>query len=420
MKIKKLISFMVLTALFVMTIGPAVAVATPTVDTNLLRGEGGGSDPIIKVKWEMNGPCFDPSTGYNDCSTVTGGEGTDADTDPGAQFMAPGVWNSSMNYTVCAIATDPNGVSDVNGVYADIYYPEGRSYHPEDPLHLDQISGGTSSNWDYGVNACGAFIEQNTLIKLDKDDGIDLFCNKIKNNNNNLPTFFPVAQNPADPNNPGPLYDYDEICGVTGELEKEEAHVYCDDKTLTWEDPAGYYKVIVSAQDNAGNSSNYVENHFAYLPLTSFAADFTAVNYGEVLLNVHKKISGDLNFGTASNPTVRNLGNTRLYMKVAQDDMGLGQSSGNWNVQYDARLGSNSADWRIYSPFKYKATAGDPTSDQYQILEDILDLSEEEEMDFSILVTKWPTVATTFVGDMWLSASPAQFRQCYGDPVNPL
>ena len=377
------------------------------VSTSLTPKTGGGTPPIVKVKFEMKGPSFDTGGNY---VGWTGGEGKDDSDAPDAQFMATNIWGTYMQYTVCAVATDPDthGTAEIAGVYADIFYP----ISPVDSLDIpaihantacpDTTDGGTEIEPDYGVGGCGAFIEENTLVKLSKVDGIDLFCNKIQNENNDLPKF---ATN----------YDYAEVCY---ELEKEEAAVYCDDKQLKWEDPAGLYKVEVNAQDRDGTSSILV-NHFEYLPSTSYEVDFGSINYGNVFLNTHTKVSGDKVFTPAGDgkPTVRNLGNTRLYMHIAQDDMALDKSSGNWNVQYDARVGGNEDDWAVYDPFDVKSS-GAPvwnnggTGTEYTRLEDILDLSEEEEMDFSILIKKWPGSASSYSGDMWLNATQAMFRVC--------
>lgn len=382
--IKKLIASLSALAVAVWVVSP-VFVAATDVSTGLTRGAGGGSNPIVKVKWEMK----------------TGTQGQDDSADAGAQFNAPGVWDGTMDYTACAIATDPNGIGDLAGVYADIYYPAGKSIHDKSPstdVHRD-IHNGTV---DEGQGGCGAKIEQNTLVKMDKDAGYNLFCNSIRNNNTNLPTF-------------ATGYNYEELCAATGELQKEEAYVYCEPKHLKWEDPAGLYTVKVKAQDKGGNDSNILENNFEYLPLTAFDKDFTNVDYGQVMLSQpgdpHKKIPGDLTFGTANLPTIRNLGNTRLWMHVAQDDMGLDKSSGNWNVNFDARVGNNLADWTNYSPFGYKPATPVWSSD-YTRLEDILDLSETEEMDFSILVTKWPDSNESYSGNMSLAATEAPFRTC--------
>jgi hypothetical protein len=102
-------------------------------------------------------------------------------------------------------------------------------------------------------------------------------------------------------------------------------------------------------------------------------------------------------------PTVRNTGNTRLYMGIEQDDMGLGTTDGTYNVRYDARVGNTAEDWKNYYP------------EQKKWLQDIVDLSEEEEMDFSILVTKFPNTDTTWTGNMTLDAKFAEFRKCYQD-----
>mgnify|MGYP000058804183 CR=1 FL=1 len=382
----------VISLVLALSFGLVVTAVATTISTGLTKGQGGGSAPYIKAKWEMYGPCFDGSS-WNGCSGA-GGQGLDASGDPGAQFAPPQEWGKNLNYTVCAIATDPNGADDIDGVYADIYYPSNRPMHVSmDPDEIDNPSGG-----------CGAFIEENTLIKLSKDEGYELICNQIRNNNYDLP-----VKNPDYPT----LSDlYEDICGPEGELQKEEAFVYCDDKTLTWEDPAGFYKVEVFAQDNAGNSSEKLENHFEYLAFTGYEVDFSSVDYGEVLLDVHKKVSGDRNFDTADKPTVRNIGNTRLNMKVAQDDMNLGQSSGEWNVRYDARVGNLTSDWAYYYPFGY---VGDtPSSDDYTELNEILDLSETEEMDFSIEVFKWPD-EDNFAGELWLDAEYAEFDESLCD-----
>lgn len=398
---KKLIVLSLMISLFAWVLAPALTLATP-ITTGLTRSTGGGANPIIKAKWEMNGP-------YNASSTW----GTDDSPAPGAQFMPTGIWGSrttdpdagEKKFSICTIVTDPDGVPDINRVFTDWYYPSDVAFHPAPVGNPDEINGGpdtgytnpngdVSPGYDYGVNGCAAPVEdENELFALSKMDGYNLFCNAIRNNNNNLPKFYSP-------------YDYDEICGETGELMKETAVVYCTDKVLEWEDPAGDYRVDVLAQDDAGLYS-YTQapntNNFEYLPLTGYEVDFANVDYGSVKLNTHKVISGDTTFetsGTSTRPTVRNVGNTRLYMSVNQNDMNLGTTDGNWNVEYDARVGNNSADWRYYDP------------NETQWLEDILDLSETEEMDFSILVKKFPLLSSNWTGSMWLGSTQAEFRQC--------
>ncbi len=363
--IKKVIAMFSMVAVSVATMGISAAVA---VDTSLTSDTTGGANPIVKAKWEMNSG-RDANGKYL--------EGDDS-TAAGAQFMPSGQYQVNKRITLCSIVTDPDGLADINNVYADVFYPE----------NIDLGSHHVKLPGQSGLG-CGELMQEDSLTKLSKADGIELFCNKIRNNNNNLPTF-----------NTG--YTYDEICKTDGELQKETAAVYCGEKDLSYEDPSGDYKVWAIAQDKNGLQGT-LENYFKYFPLTAYEVDFTSVNYGNVRLNTHKIISGNLLWEPANStmPTVRNVGNTRLSMKVMQDDMGLGLTDSVYNVKYDGRVGSN-ASFVNYVPFQTKT------------LPDPLDLSEMDEMDFSIDISKFPPthVGTSYTGTMTLSATSAAHLVC--------
>lgn len=389
---KKITSLLVVSFLTMM-FAPLMASAAPapTATTTLTRdATGGGAAPIVKAKWEMVGK-YTQTVG-------TTAEGKDDSIDAGAQIAPTGLYGTYKDYSICTIVTDPDGMADISNVYTDIYYPVDRSIHAN-PAFPDVINGGMTGNpADIGLEKCGAQRgDENVLSKLDKTKGYNLFCNSIRTNNNNLPTFYDNPLTPAT----GDKFDYNEICNPDGELMKETAYVYCAEKQLYYEDPAGDYKVLVFALDKAGRFSNQAVNYFNYIALTSFTVDFTAVNYGNVKLNTHKRISGDLTFTPGDGkPTVRNLGNTRLEIGITQNDMGMGTTDGIYNVQYDARVGSNEADWKNFPPVAH------------EWLQDIVDLSEDEEMDFSILVTKFPTETSTWNGTMTLDARMSSFRAC--------
>ena len=362
---KKVISLFAIFTFLSLAVMPAFA-GVP-ITTGLTQLQSGGDAPIVKAKWEMN----------------TGMLGTDDSNDPGSQFMPTGVKDRDRVITICAIVTDPDGLADVDGVYADVYYPEGIDLGPSHVALPNQSGDG-----------CGMFMQEDTLYPLDKLAGIELFCNKVRNGNNNLPVF-----------NTG--YNYDEICKTDGELWKETARVYCADKHLSYEDPSGMYKVTAVAQD-ANSLTGTLDNFFEYMPLTAFEVDFTSVDYGNVKLNTEKIINGDLVWdpATSTMPTIRNVGNSRMNLQVWQDDMGLGQTSGEWNVTFDARVGSV-VPHQDYPP-EFTAT-----------LEDALDLSELDEVDFSILVTKFPIDhGTTWIGNMILSAVSASHLIC--DPIKEM
>ncbi len=358
---KKVIAMFSMMAVSVSMMGLNVAVAQQTVDTTLTKSTGGGEIPIVKAKWEAN------SDRYTDDSIA-----------PDAQFLPSGRYQQNKTIAICAVVTDPDGVSDIDAVYADVYYPENIALGDSHVVLNNQSGLG-----------CGKLMQEDTLTKLDPDPGYDLFCNKVRNENTNLPTFN------------GSTYDYEEICNPdTGELKKLEAAVYCGEKTISYEDPNGDYKVLAAAQDASGLTGT-LENYFTYLPMTAFDKDFTTVNYGSVKLNTHKIISGDLDMMTTSVPTVRNVGNTRLSLNVLQDDMGLGMTSGNYNVQYDARVGSD-AEFVTYDP------------NVTTLLNLPLDLSEVNEVDFSVLITKFPPDHTSdsFIGNMTLTATSADHLTC--------
>ncbi len=365
---KKLIASLMSIAILVWVAGPLTVIADQTVNTSLVKSSVGGAAPTVKVKWEMDGPY---------ASLL----GTDAQTTAGAQFMPSGVYQAGKTISICAVATDPDGVADIDSVYGDVFYPENVYLGPS---HEADRQG------------CGQMVgTECRMTKLAKAVGMDLICTKIRNNNTNLPAWFDS-------------YNYDEICKADGELQKETAYVYCCDKVLSYEDPSGAYDVMVFAQDKNGADSNYLHNTMTYLPLTAFETDFNQVNYGDVKLNTHKIINGNLAFAGTVNgdgmATVRNVGNTRLQMSVLEDDMGLGQTGTAWNVKYDGRVGNDSGDWSIYSP----------TNTTW--LKKVLDLSETNEMDFSIDISKFPPVGTSFIGKMTLGAkSVGHLTQCPTD-----
>ncbi|MFA5131128.1 MAG: hypothetical protein WC467_01760 [Patescibacteria group bacterium] len=362
---KKYFNIFAIVTVISFSLSPLLALAqtTSSVDTMLTRDSSGGANPIVKAKWEMN------STKGTDQKYL----GTDAATTAGAQFMPSGQYQVGKTITVCGIVTDPDGVADIDNVYSDVFYP---------------VDISTGPNHEPNRLGCGQQLPEFTLTKLSKADGIELFCNKIKNNNNNLPTF-----------NEG--YGYSEICALDGELWKETAYAFCGEITLSYEDPSGSYNTQVLAQDKSGKDG-MLTNTFTYLPLTAFEADFNSVAYGNVRLNTHKIISGDLNYSpNDGRATVRNIGNTRLSMKVWQNDMGLSQTDGQWNVKYDGRVGS-SAEFANYWPETTKT------------LTESLNLSQTNEMDFSVTITKFPPNhdGDNYVGNMVLSATPVAHLTC--------
>jgi hypothetical protein len=289
-----------------------VAIAVPAfAETTEVTVTAGGGSPPI-VKCKWETP-------------------DDGDTGPGTQVLPSGTYQVYKEVHFWAVVTDPEGVETVSNVFVDVYHPAGP---PEN----------------------GSFKYQLELLEVDQAAGITAFENAWTGD---LITF-----------NTG--HDYD---SVLHQLQQGLARVYEGTQVLSYHQPAGDYQVKVKAYDLPGNPSVVLTNYFTYVAVTAMELDFTTVNYGTVQMSINKWIGGDQTFGTANLPTVRNVGNTNLQITIVQDDMGLGDTSGEPNVIYDARLGANGVH-AIYAP------------EQEVTLEDVLPLCNTQKLDFSIHVKK--------------------------------
>lgn len=372
----KKIALFTLLALTLATFGVGSAYATGNeiyVGTDLMKDTTGGQAPVTQAVWSMN-PTKDVNGKY---------VGTDASTDSGAQFMPSGQYQVNTTIAICAIASDPDGLANVNNVYADVFYPEGIAVGTSHVKLLSQTGSSTAG--------CGVLMQQDVLSKLTKVDGYNLFCNNIRFNNTNLPTI-------------NTAYTYETICKADGTLQKEEAAVYCYEKEISYEDPSGSYAVWGVTQDQVG-LQGILKSSFTYLPVTAFETDFSKVHYGNVRFATEKIISGDLAWDETGYPetnksSIRNVGNTRASIAINQDDMGFGKSSGLYNVSYRARIGNNETDWAVYDP--YVTTT----------LKKSLDLSELNEIDYAITVKKFPSASELYAGTMVLTATDAGHLVC--------
>ncbi len=355
---------------FAMTLGgltPVMAVSPESVTTTLsAKNEGGDNDhsPVVLVSWAAreNGWSDDSDAAYS-------------------QILPSGVHEEHTTIRICTIATDPDGLDDIDNVYTRIYYPDNIALGD----HHNPLPGQSG-------DGCGLQMQQDELGKLGKSEGYNLFCNHIRNNNHNLPEWEGAS-------------DYDEICGEEQVLQKETAAVWCYEKEISYEDPSGYYEVEIDVRDDHGPGAIH-EFGFDYLPLTAFEIDFDSIDYGTVKTGTQKIISGDRTFDPEDDrATVRNVGNTRLGMGVEQSDMGLGYTSSNSNATFKARIGSD-ASWTHYSP------SFDTGWTERKWIDNHLDLSEANEMDFGITVHKFP-VHTDYTGEMVLSGRSVDHLECY-------
>jgi len=382
MMTKKFISALALVAV---VLGPNAAMATTvsaaTITTGLQQDASTpqASAPVVIAKWEMDGPT----------SALTG---TDASCDPNSQIQATGVCGQMKTVSICGIVTDPNGKTDVKHVYGDVYYPNNVRLGNS---HIDAETGLPRE-----VSTCGEMVRECTMTPLSNTDAFNLFCTKIRNSNNNLPTF---AAN----------YNYGNVCddAQSGVLPKQTAYVECCDFTMSYEDPNGPYTVNVWANDQSDYNSVPLSNTMTYLASKAFDVDFTGIDYGKVKTGIWQEVPGNTVWATTAGvngASVRNCSNTRLQIGVWQNDMGIKDPNGTTYATFEGRIGSSSA-YATYGPnllntdLTHKAT----------MLAKTLDLSELNEMDFGVNVSKFPIQLTgPFSGTMELSAVAADHIAC--------
>ena len=388
--LKKFVALMTLAALVA---GPAQALAqtTPadpaetTITTGFTVKTFGDVEitevPVIKAVWET--PDDYPLS---------------AET----QMDAPADCGQQKEVTVCAVLED-NSLTDLMTAAQANAVLNGKAW-----LYYDRRPGQSADNYDLRVNAESSPIALNALSK---DDSIALFCNGTEPGQaigTRIPGIVTYYERPGMTTST--LYDYADICDdQTGQLYKGTARVYCGIFNLSYESAAGDYEVQVKATDAQANNvyTPRESNWLTYVPWTAYEVDFDEVDYGSVAMNewdldMDGNNIGDGTWGPSTidnvtlRPTVRNLGNTELNMKVWQSNM---SQNGNplINVKYKARVGSQTASWKQYN------------KETWTTLNEVLPLSTKMEMDFGIYTDDWLQGGETFEGTMKLDAVSSAF-----------
>jgi hypothetical protein len=354
---------------------PAVAQPPPptpipgnSVDVSTGVNVSGGTTtpPIIKCKWEQD-------------TTALLEDGDPTHDIAGSQFLPPGVYNGTKMVQYWVVVTDPEGVSTVSKVSVDVYHPDGSFKYQVILTKVDKFSVGLPA---YLAAKAAGLVTYNTGY---------------------MPT--------------GPLMEDDD---VWTELDKCTAEVYMGSEVMDYHQPCGLYRVNADAMDNgnawASENNTDLQNFFKYICVPKFEVDFNALNYGNVSVCSEKWIAGDTVFddpiAPAPNPnpaTVRNIGNIPIKLTVMQTDMGFSHSgatptayqgstpppdgASNWNVVFDARMGSIVTNGMYYDPL-VEVT-----------LPNVLPLCNTDELDFSIHVVK--STAGPHSGTITLGCVPA-------------
>jgi hypothetical protein len=352
----------------------AIPVFAATASTGVQVNSGSSNPPLVKCKWESTDSAPDAESGDPSHTSYVDPKLTQVAPTPGFQAK------TTVNFW--AVVTDNAGIGNLGSIYADVYYP-------------------ASGTTDPGANNSLKFEVQLTQVIANGPNSAALSDFMAANAahmveiNAATPTFaYPIGSNASQ------VGDIEEEL-IQGTANLYEGTYYFDNCEL-----AGDYTVTVNAV-NLQNVHGTLSNILQWLPLTSAAFDFTAVNYGTVAIGVDKQINGDYiwNTSTGANPaTIENTGNTYLQMTVRQDDMGLGSTQVNgvttWNVFYDARMGDGSlGGFANNGIVTYQPNVT-------TTLPQILKLCALDKIDFSITVVKDPSTGTNhgYSGTMTLGA----------------
>jgi hypothetical protein len=387
---KKLVAITVALALaltLALTAIPASANGPIDVGTGVDVSGGTTTPPIVKCKWEQ-----DITTDLED--------GDILHQTPGAQFLPPAVFGGTKVIQYWAVVTDPEGVSTVKTVSAEVYHPAGP---PENGSKKYQVIMEKVSKFDVGLPAYRAARAAGLVMYGPGYGGASPYEPPCMIPNPTDPTLPPIPVDQVIDPATGEIICTDDIWY---ELDKCTAEVYMGWELIDYHQPAGDYRVVVDACDNgnawAGQATppTDLENYFTYLPVAAFEIDFNSLTYGTVSVCNEKWVAGDTVFqnpypdaAPVPNPaSVRNIGNVDIQLTVEQTDMGFGYSgtpptaysgqvppavgASNWNVVFDARLGSDPANAMYYDP-EVEVT-----------LPNKLPLCNTEELDFSIHIIK--------------------------------
>ncbi len=380
MKTKTMLAIMMALLLCAAFAVPVYAVTTEVTVT------ADGVAPIIKCKWET------PDSA--DTAHATAG----TQVAPAAGTFNPTTGEQTIGCVdvyYWAVVTHPLGMGAISGVYAEVFHPEAQA-------RVNITGEPVTDVW------CGSFKYQVELVEFtpaNNANQIAKFQDALDDGLVTLNGTYWTADG-FDCDDDGDIDNDDFICDIIDQLNQGEAELYRGIEELCNHQPAGDYSVDYQAA--AGSSlSTIVNNTMTFAEMSSFLIDFTAVNYGQVAVDIHKWVGGDALLNTPDKPTVWNNGNTYLALSVTQDDAGFGQRSvggvPTWNVHWDARLGPERPGGNVnYDPFV------DPPAD----IPGILVMCTPTKLDYSILVEKAPDGAKVYSGEMTLTSTKVDFTGC--------
>jgi hypothetical protein len=373
---KKIIAT-VISVVMLASIAPTFAL---TVDGSLTVPAGAyvppnaGSPPIIKAKWEWYDTADPLHTTF------------------GTQILPPLDWNEKVTVEYWTVITDINGKDDVKEGWIDVYHPDGTFKYQ---FQLTEVDTSTPAARQAAVDKIQQAYDEN-LLHI---------------------------------NSPYTLKE------VEDEVLENSAKVYMGTADLDYHQMCGIYTVKAYAFDQANNIAPFFTNNFEYVCMAGIELDFNSINFGEVVQSSFKWVEGDPDFvwqtdGPACNPaepgmpitcrkpTIKNIGNTPVYIDVTFDDMGFGSSTtGGWNVQFDSSLKHDAE--VVFDPYVTTRLpdAGVIPEPYCEKNNAVLDLCNTEKISFSIHVKKAIIKEHTYSGEVTIDPVPLTYPWWPGQPV---
>ena len=269
---KKITTILVVFAMVATMFAPVVSAVDIDVDASV---SSSGTPPSIDYQWAL-------SVNENDGSIIPGDDGTILDTKTQVMPIAgSGMTESEKHFKKYVVVSDPNGIDDIAVVFEQLRDPSGNPMGPE--VEATDITTDVPQ-WTEAINQ--AYV--NNLITLD---------------------------------------DRDDMLDRLREV-KAGLKIYVVDNSLTNHDEPGDYQVYFKVVDKG---SGFEENSdtansiglllVEYMSLKAYETDFTAINYGPVVVNSRKVIAGDEDWTTANRPTIKNQGNIPVCMLISATDL---------------------------------------------------------------------------------------------------
>lgn len=133
-----------------------------------------------------------------------------------------------------------------------------------------------------------------------------------------------------------------EVAKIIDKCWQREKAIFRVKEEISKDQPSGEYRVEVTAVNSGGQTFTNV-NFFDVLGFVKLQLDFSTVLWGTIGPNSEAWRSGDLNFGTADAPTVKNTGNDPMYVEVHYNPLLIQPNLDKQITRFDVAL---RADWQ--------------------------------------------------------------------------